>query len=130
MVGIQGALLGCAYYVLTCQSCGSPVGFILYSAPSSLAYLRGLFCFLKGNILCYFLKNQVVIEASMVNFPAVTLKKQVEELKQRVVNAYTRIELLMEKLEELYQNINVAERQSSALDAGDLRTEHAIVRIN
>ncbi|NWH79167.1 MS18B protein, partial [Piaya cayana] len=75
MVGIQGALLGCAYYVLTCQSCGSPVGFILYSAPSSLAYLRGLFCFLKDNILCYFLKNQVVIEASMVNFPAVTLKE-------------------------------------------------------
>ncbi|NWH58512.1 MS18B protein, partial [Geococcyx californianus] len=75
MVGLEGALLGCAYYALTCQSCGSAVGFILYSAPSNLAYLRGLFCFFKDSILCYLLKNQMVIEASEVKFPAVTLKE-------------------------------------------------------
>ncbi|NWS69899.1 MS18B protein, partial [Crotophaga sulcirostris] len=75
LVGLEGALLGCAYYALTCQSCGLAVGFILYSAPSDLAYLRGLFCFFKDRILCYVLKNQMIIEASEMKFPAVTLKK-------------------------------------------------------
>ncbi|NXX17618.1 MS18B protein, partial [Podargus strigoides] len=74
MVGLEGALLGCAYNTLSCQSCGSVVGFILYSASSDLAYLRGFFCFFKDSIICYFLKNQMIIEASKVNFPAVTLK--------------------------------------------------------
>ncbi|NXA24072.1 MS18B protein, partial [Ibidorhyncha struthersii] len=75
MVGLEGALLGCAYNVLSCRSCGSIVGFILYSASSDLAYLRGFFCFFKDSILCYLLKNQMIIAASRVNFPVVTLKE-------------------------------------------------------
>ncbi|NXE76296.1 MS18B protein, partial [Cochlearius cochlearius] len=75
MVGLEGALLGCAYNALSCRSCGLIVGFILYSAPRDLAYLRGFFCFFKDSILCYLLKKQKIIEASKVNFPAVTLKE-------------------------------------------------------
>ncbi|NWR75028.1 MS18B protein, partial [Centropus unirufus] len=74
MVGLEGALKGCAYYGLSCRSCGLAVGIILYSTPRRLAYLRGLFCFFKDCILCYFLKTQMVIEASLVKFPAVTIK--------------------------------------------------------
>ncbi|NWH84665.1 MS18B protein, partial [Aegithalos caudatus] len=75
LVGLEGALLGCAYYLLSCQSCGLAVGFILCSSGSDLAYLRGLFCFFKESITCYLLKNQMIMEASKVNFPALTLKK-------------------------------------------------------
>ncbi|NWW76212.1 MS18B protein, partial [Climacteris rufus] len=74
-VGLEGALLGCAYYLLSCQSCGLAVGFIPYSAGSDLAHLRGCFCLFKDSIICYLLKNQTIIEASKVDFPAVTLKK-------------------------------------------------------
>ncbi|NXB34214.1 MS18B protein, partial [Eulacestoma nigropectus] len=75
LVGLEGALLGCAYYLLSCRSCGLAVGFILYSSGSDLAYLRDLFCFFKDSIMCYLLKSQMIIEASKVNFPAVTLKE-------------------------------------------------------
>ncbi|XP_040458380.1 protein Mis18-beta isoform X2 [Falco naumanni] len=79
LVGLEGALLGCAYNALSCRLCGVSVGFILCSASTDLVYLRGFFCFFKENILCYLLKNQMVIEASKVYFPDVTLKKQVLE---------------------------------------------------
>ncbi|NXT24053.1 MS18B protein, partial [Syrrhaptes paradoxus] len=75
MVGLEGALLGCAYYTLFCQSCGLAVGFILYSAPRDLAYLRGCFCFFRDSIRCYVLENQMIMEASKVNFIDVTLKE-------------------------------------------------------
>ncbi|NWU17657.1 MS18B protein, partial [Cephalopterus ornatus] len=75
LIGLEEPLLGCAYNTLTCRSCGLSVGFILHSAASDLAHLRGLFCFFKDRILCYLLENQMVIEASKVDFPAVTLKK-------------------------------------------------------
>lgn len=39
------------YYLLFCRSCGSAVGFILYSSGSDLAYLRDLFCFFKDRIM-------------------------------------------------------------------------------
>ncbi|XP_029863092.1 LOW QUALITY PROTEIN: protein Mis18-beta [Aquila chrysaetos chrysaetos] len=109
MIGLEGALLGCAYNALSCRLCGLTVGFILYSASKDLAYLRGLFCFFKDRILCYILKNQMIIEASKVNFPTVTLKKQLQEVKEKLVKAHIRIELLMKKLEELEQKNNVAE---------------------
>ncbi|NXI41267.1 MS18B protein, partial [Galbula dea] len=75
MIGLEGALRGCAYYALSCRSCGLVVGFILYSTARDLAYLRGFFCFFKDSILCYLLKKQKIIEATKVNFPAVTLKE-------------------------------------------------------
>ncbi|NXN43493.1 MS18B protein, partial [Rhinoptilus africanus] len=75
MVGLEGPLLGCAYNALSCQSCGSNVGFILYSAPRDLACLRGLFCLFKDSIICYLLEKQIIIPASKVNFPAVTLEE-------------------------------------------------------
>ncbi|XP_010578506.1 protein Mis18-beta [Haliaeetus albicilla] len=130
MIGLEGALLGCAYNALSCRLCGLTVGFILYSASKDLAYLRGLFCFFKDRILCYLLKNQMIIEASKVNFPTVTLKKQLQEVKEKLVKAHIRIELLMKKLEELEQKNNVAERQSSASGGDGLLPRYAIVRVN
>ncbi|KAM9289885.1 LOW QUALITY PROTEIN: protein Mis18-beta [Cariama cristata] len=105
MIGLEGALLGCAYNALSCRSCGLVVGFIIYSASSDLAYLRGFFCFFKDSILCYLLKKQMIIEASKVNFPAVTLKEQLQELKEKLVEVHIRIEVLMKKLEELDKRI-------------------------
>ncbi|NWZ69634.1 MS18B protein, partial [Acrocephalus arundinaceus] len=75
MVCVEGALHGCTYYSLSCRSCGLAVGFSLYSCGSDLAYLQDLFCFFKDSIICYLLKNQMIIEASKVNFPAVTLQE-------------------------------------------------------
>ncbi|NXJ74984.1 MS18B protein, partial [Trogon melanurus] len=75
MVGLEGALLGCAYKILSCRSCGLIVGLILHSSARDLAYLRGLFCFFKDRIICYLLKNQITVEASKVNFPPVTMKR-------------------------------------------------------
>ncbi|NXG03859.1 MS18B protein, partial [Sakesphorus luctuosus] len=70
-----------AYNSLSCRSCGLDVGFILYSANSDLASLRGLFCFFKDKILCYLLETQMVVEASKVDFPAVTLQEQMKEVR-------------------------------------------------
>ncbi|XP_074005913.1 protein Mis18-beta [Numenius arquata] len=130
MVGLEGALLGCAYNALSCQSCGLIVGFILYSAPSDLAYLRGCFCFFKHSIICYLLGKQMIIEASKVNFPAVTLKEKLREMKEKLVEVHIRVELLMKKLEELQQKNDVAERQASAPNAVGLPPGYAIVRVN
>uniref|UniRef100_A0A8C3KH53 Opa interacting protein 5 n=1 Tax=Calidris pygmaea TaxID=425635 RepID=A0A8C3KH53_9CHAR len=130
MVGLEGALLGCAYNALSCQSCGLIVGFILYSAPSDLAYLRGCFCFFKHNIICYLLGKQMIIEASKVNFPAVTLKEKLREMKEKLVEVHIRVELLMKKLEELQQKNDVAERQACTSNAVGLPPGYAIVRVN
>ncbi|XP_030337450.1 protein Mis18-beta isoform X2 [Strigops habroptila] len=92
MIGLEGALLGCAYNTLACRLCGLIVGFILYSAPRDLAYLRGLFCFFKDSILCYLLKSHIVVEAS--------------KLKEKLVETHTRMESLIEKLEKLEKKTN------------------------
>ncbi|XP_052552257.1 protein Mis18-beta isoform X1 [Tympanuchus pallidicinctus] len=111
MVGLEGALTGCAYNTLSCQSCGTVVGFVLYSAFRDLTHLRGFFCFFKKSIFCYLLKSKMIIEASKVKFPAVTLKDQIEKLKESLVMTHMRIELLMKKVEQLKQN-NVAENKA------------------
>nr|XP_004174580.4 protein Mis18-beta [Taeniopygia guttata] len=100
-VGLEGTLLGCTYYLLFCRSCGSAVGFILYSTGSELAYLRDLFCFFKDRIMCYLLKNQMIIEASKVNFPAVTLKENMQKVKGKLVALNARIELVAEQLDKI-----------------------------
>uniref|UniRef100_A0A8C2TUP4 Opa interacting protein 5 n=1 Tax=Coturnix japonica TaxID=93934 RepID=A0A8C2TUP4_COTJA len=69
------------YNTLSCRSCGSAVGIVLYSAFRELAYLRGFFCFFKDSIFCYLLKSKMIIEASKVKFPAVTLKDQMEKVR-------------------------------------------------
>ncbi|XP_041316122.1 protein Mis18-beta isoform X2 [Pyrgilauda ruficollis] len=101
LIGLEGALLGCAYYLLLCRSCGLAVGFILYSSGSDLAHLRDLFCFFKDSIMCYLLKNQMIIEASKVNFPAVTLKENMQKMKEKLVELSGRVELLTRKLDKI-----------------------------
>uniref|UniRef100_A0A452IES3 Mis18 domain-containing protein n=1 Tax=Gopherus agassizii TaxID=38772 RepID=A0A452IES3_9SAUR len=70
-----------AYYALYCHSCGLMVGFSLYSAFAALVHLRGLFCLFKDNILCYLLKTKAMIEASEMNFPALSLKEHLGKVK-------------------------------------------------
>ncbi|KGL80189.1 Protein Mis18-beta, partial [Tinamus guttatus] len=111
-IGLEGALLGCTFNKLSCRSCGLSVGFVLYSAFSDLAYLRGFFCFFKDSILCYLLKNKMVIEASKVKFPALGLQEELKKLKEKFLMVHTRLELLTKKLEELNRKNNVAEKQS------------------
>ncbi|XP_051476666.1 protein Mis18-beta isoform X2 [Apus apus] len=111
MVGLEEPLLGCAHYILSCRSCGLIVGFILYSAPRDLAYLRGCFCFFKDKIFCYLLQNEIIIEASKVNFPAVTLEERVNKLKERIVKLYFRIGWVMRQLEELKKDDHLIERE-------------------
>ncbi|XP_068017538.1 protein Mis18-beta [Melanerpes formicivorus] len=130
MIGLEGALLGCAYYSLCCQSCGSVVGFMLYSTARDLAALRGLFCLFKDSILCYFLKKQIVIEATKINFPPVTIKRKVQKLKQKLVCLHIHIEVLMKEMEELEQKYTMAARQSSAPEAFSLPPGYAIVKVN
>ncbi|XP_025921588.1 protein Mis18-beta [Apteryx rowi] len=130
MIGLEGALLGCTFNALSCRSCGLIVGFILYSTFSDLAYLRGFFCFFKDSILCYLLKTKMIIEASKVNFPALSLKEELGKLKEKLVMVHMRLELLMKKLEELNQKNNVAEKQSTASDAAGLMPGYAIVKMN
>ncbi|RLW10476.1 hypothetical protein DV515_00002303 [Chloebia gouldiae] len=91
------------YYLLFCRSCGLAVGFILYSSGSDLAHLRDLFCFFKDRIMCYLLKNQIIIEASKVNFPAVTLKESVDKVKKMLVDFSARLELVTEQLNKITQ---------------------------
>lgn len=43
----------------------------------------------------------MIIEASKVNFPVVTLKQQLQQLKEKLVEVHARIELVMKQLEEL-----------------------------
>ncbi|XP_057882497.1 protein Mis18-beta [Melospiza georgiana] len=132
LVGLEGALLGSAYYLLFCRSCGLAVGFILYSSGSELAHLRDLFCFFKDSIMCYFLKNQMIMEASKVNFPAVTLKKRMQNMKEKLVELSTRVELLTRKLDKIImeQNNYVTEWQNSSTDPDDLLSGYAGVNTN
>ncbi|XP_062432617.1 protein Mis18-beta [Rhea pennata] len=130
MIGLEGALLGCAFNALSCRSCGLIVGFILYSTFSDLAYLRGFFCFFKDSILCYLLKTKTIIEASKVDFPALSLKEELGKLKEKLVIVHMRLELLMKKMEELNQKNNVAEKQSTVSDAAGLMPGYAKVKMN
>ncbi|XP_046774378.1 protein Mis18-beta isoform X1 [Gallus gallus] len=67
---------------------------------------------LEGALMgCYLLKSKMIIEASKVKFPAVTLKDEMEKLKESLVMAHMRVELLMKKVEQLKQN-NVAENRA------------------
>ncbi|XP_056348081.1 protein Mis18-beta isoform X1 [Oenanthe melanoleuca] len=124
--GLEGALLGCAYYLLSCRWCGLAVGFILYSSGSDLAYLRDSFCFFKENIICYLLKTHRIIEASEVNFPPVTSMEYMQKVKEKLVAFNSRLELVIKKLEKQEQNNYVTEWQNSSADH-DLLSAYARV---
>ncbi|XP_016154397.1 PREDICTED: protein Mis18-beta, partial [Ficedula albicollis] len=128
LFGLEGALLGCAYYLLSCRSCGFAVGFILYSSGSDLAYLRDSFCFFKENIICYLLKTHRIIEASKVNFPPVTSMEHMQKVKEKLVAFNNRIESAIKKLEKQEQNNYVTEWQNSLADPDDLLS--AYERVN
>ncbi|XP_070613290.1 protein Mis18-beta [Erythrolamprus reginae] len=104
MVCVEGDLVGCTYNTLRCQSCQLDIGFILYSSKSR-AYLRGLFCLFKDNIKCYSLQTAATVEASKVTCPVVSFKERLKKLMENLVQAHTRMELLIKKLEFNQQRI-------------------------
>nr|XP_028579129.1 protein Mis18-beta isoform X1 [Podarcis muralis] len=110
MVCIEGDLKGCTYNMLYCRECKAGIGFRLYCSKP-LAHLRGFFCLLKDNIICYLLKTKTTIEASKMTCPPVSLKEQVQKLKESLVLAHIRIEQLIEKLEERNQQKLMSEKQ-------------------
>ncbi|KAF4787960.1 Opa interacting protein 5 [Turdus rufiventris] len=130
LVGLEGALLGCAYYLLSCRSCGLAVGFVLESSVRDLAYLRDLFCFFKDSIICYILKTQRIIEASKVNFPPVTLNEHMKKVKEKLVDFNSRIEVVIRKLEKMEENNYVTEWQNSSTEPDDLLSGYAKVNAN
>ncbi|XP_071414513.1 protein Mis18-beta [Pithys albifrons albifrons] len=124
-LGLEAPLQGCAYNSLSCRSCGLDVGFILYSANSDLASLRGLFCFFEDKILCYLLETQMVVEASKVDFPAVTIQEQLKEMKDKLMELHCRVDLLAKMTEEVKENKCVTQWQRSASETDGLLSECA-----
>ncbi|XP_062973767.1 protein Mis18-beta [Elgaria multicarinata webbii] len=109
MVCVEGDLIGCTYNVLICRSCETAIGIKPYCSKP-LAYLRGLFCLFKDNIICYLFKTKTTIEASLMTCPPVSLKEHVQKLKESLVLVHMRLEQLIKKLEELKEQRTVAEK--------------------
>ncbi|KAH0620619.1 hypothetical protein JD844_021271 [Phrynosoma platyrhinos] len=61
----------------------------------------------------YFLKTKTTVEAAKMICPQISLKEQIQKLKESLVVVHMRIELLIEKLEGLNQQKALAEKQGS-----------------
>ncbi|KAE8587703.1 hypothetical protein XENTR_v10022076 [Xenopus tropicalis] len=101
---VNGNLKGCAYYPLLCRSCGTNIGFNLYSAPRAYAYLRGLFCLLKEHILCYKLKSSALVPGNEMQFEFPSLEEDVAELKMQLVQLHVKMELISKQLLQQEKN--------------------------
>ncbi|OCT68793.1 protein Mis18-beta [Xenopus laevis] len=103
---VDGNLKGCAYYPLICRSCGTNIGFNLYSAPRAYAYLRGLFCLLKEHILCYKLKSSSLVPGNEMHFELTSLDEDIAQLKTQLVQLHLKMEQISQQL--LQQEKNTA----------------------
>lgn len=65
-----------------------------------------------------------------MNFPAVTLKEQMQKVKEKLVEFNSRVELVLKKLKKLEQNNCVKEWQNSSSDPDDLLAGSAKVNAN
>ncbi|XP_053239074.1 protein Mis18-beta isoform X2 [Podarcis raffonei] len=109
-----------------CRGCRSVLGDSLHLCAQE-EKLRLLVCFkvtndvvVEDNLMvciegdlkgCYLLKTKTTIEASKMTCPPVSLKEQVQKLKESLVLAHIRIERLIEKLEERNQQKLMSEKQ-------------------
>ncbi|XP_029454474.1 protein Mis18-beta [Rhinatrema bivittatum] len=107
VIDYDGPLNGCSYHILRCRSCRMKVGFSLFSAFTSVAHLRELFCFLKQNIFCYVLKTKATVPASDLSFDVSSLRESLDMLKRRLVKAHHCLRLLTQRLEELTSKNNL-----------------------
>ncbi|XP_041430302.1 protein Mis18-beta-like [Xenopus laevis] len=101
---VEGNLKGCAYYSLVCRSCGTNIGFNLYSAPRAYAFLRGLFCLLKEHILCYKLKCSSLVPGNEMHFEFPSLDEDIAQLKTQLVQLHLKMELISQQLLQQEKN--------------------------
>ncbi|XP_077350067.1 protein Mis18-beta [Lithobates pipiens] len=92
--GIDDELEGCAFNHLTCKGCDTLIGFNLYSATRPYTHLRGLFCLLKQQLLCYLIENKILIEATQLEFDFTPFINGIRELNESLVRMCNRVDTL------------------------------------
>ncbi|XP_053553846.1 protein Mis18-beta [Bombina bombina] len=100
LFGKDGVLKGCAYHPLQCRTCGSSIGFNMYSAFRTYAYLRGLFCIFKDSVSCYLLKSKMMTSGHELRFELSSLQGHIKQLKEDLVKMHSRLQYLLVQLEQ------------------------------